>query len=357
MRLTRLHAQNFRNIEFTSLDVDAPAVFFLGVNGQGKTNVLEAIGMVTAMRSFRTTDSKALIRHDTPEAQLRYELTHEHEEACEVTLTLKTKGKEAHLNGDKLARLGELIGRFPTVALCADDIQLLRGSPAERRRFLDMTLAIDAPYLAALTRYHRALRQRNAALKSQPVSPATLQAFEQEMAPAAATLIQSRHTSIERMRAILQTTYAAIATTDEQPDLTYQPQRDLDTAEAWRTLWENERAQDIHYRNTRSGPQRDNFLLKLKNAPAREFASEGQQRALVVALKLAQADFFYQAIGVRPMILADDILGQLDPERQTRFWKALGSEHQVLATGTLIPPAPPQNGWKVFNVSHGTFEG
>lgn len=317
--------------------------------------MLEAAGMITALRSFRTAETQALIQHDQSEARIRAELTHEHESECEVMLQFTRTGKQVVLNGDKLPRLGNLIGRFPTVALSADDINLLRGAPALRRRMLDMTLSVSSAYFSALTRYHRALRQRNAALRQERPQASLLEAFEHEMAPHAASVTQLRRTHCDTLAAHLKTTYQTIAAGREQPALAYQCSSETDTAKEFLTRWREGRTKDIKARSTRHGPHRDDLLLQLEGAPAREYASEGQQRALVLALRLAEAAFVHEQRQARPVILADDILGQLDPERQERFWHALGGKHQVLATGTLLPSTAPAEAWRVFTVESGTF--
>lgn len=351
MRLRRLHLQQFRNIAFSSLDVDHPSVFFIGPNGQGKTNHLEAIGLLNALRSFRTHETTALIRNGQNEAQLRYEIEHEREGPCELRFALRSQVKEAWFGSEKLPRLGELIGRFPTVALCAEDIQLVRGTPALRRRFFDMTLCAETPYLDALRRYHRALRHRNALLKEPRPDTTALTSFEAQMAPAATQIVQTRHNRLAELARHLSATYTAIATEDEAPRLNYLPDRNQIDAETLARYWHEQRPRDLAAKTTRHGPHRDDFALTLQGQPARTFGSEGQQRSLVLALKLAQANYLREHSGVHPILLADDILGQLDPQRQARFWQTLAPEHQVFATGTVLPHERPHLPWQVFNLS------
>ncbi len=355
MRLTKIHAQNFRNIALASLNTDVPAVFFLAPNGQGKTNILEAIGMITALRSFRTTENSAFIRQGFAEAKIRFEINHETEDACDVTLVLHPHHKEALINGGKLARLADLMGCYPTVALCADDSLLLRGAPAVRRRFLDMTLSVNAEYLTALTHYHRALKQRNAILKDDTPDAHTLLAFEREMATSAEIITRFRAEGLKELNHHLTSTYAAIATTDESPTLLYDCDKPLVTSDDFLNYWIAQRPRDQSAHTTRHGPHKDDLSLNLKGLPAREYASEGQQRALVLALKLAQSAFFLHKSGIRPIILADDVLGQLDPQRQQRFWNVIGNDHQIIATGTVLPPAPPTGPWHVYTVNNGVF--
>ena len=144
MRFLNLRLQDFRNIEFAELDLSTGRTFLLGANGQGKSNLLEALGLVTALRSFRTQGMSALPRQGREAYAAIYEMEHDIEGRTELELHSSKLGRRVRLDGEKVSRLGDFIGRFPVVPLSSGDLMLLRGSPAERRRFLDLTLsAID----------------------------------------------------------------------------------------------------------------------------------------------------------------------------------------------------------------------
>ena len=363
VRISSVSLQDFRNVELARLRLEGDAVFVVGPNGQGKTNLLEAIGLVTALRSFRTTETKALIRWGKREARVLCELQHEHEGTAVLDIRLRPRGKEIELDGSPVPRLAAIIGHFPTVALSSHDIQLLRGGPGLRRRFLDLLLAgADPCYFDCLRRYTRALKERNALLKAGR-SGGELAAFEVPLAAAAVELVQLRRAALVELQPLVEATYRGIATTEESPGLDYKPDVDaqgtadrLDAAaEVYRELLNRNRARDLALQSTSRGPHRDDIELRLLSHGARDYGSEGQQRGLVLALRLAQARWLEQRDGIVPVILADDILGELDPRRRTAFWQVLNPQSQVIATGTQLPADAPGRAWQLIEVDAGQF--
>lgn len=354
MRLRRITLQHFRNIAFADLTLDGPRQFFLGTNGQGKTNLLEAAGLVTALRSFRTGDTRLLIAHGQHEAAIAFELEHERLGVTRVVITLHTNGKDLTCDGKHVTRLGDYLGRFPTVVFSAQDLQLVRGAPSPRRRWLDLTLAaMDADYLTALQTYHRALAERNSLLKlGRPDDE--LAAFEPPLATAAATLATKRAAGAVELAAHFATAYLKLSDGAETPALRHAPDLSADDALAWATVFAKNRGRDRQYRTTVAGPHRDDLELTLDGRAARDFGSEGQQRGLMLALRLAQAQFFRARSGVEPVLLADDMLGELDSARRRRFWTAVGTERQILATSTQPPDSGPAD-WHKFSVKAGVF--
>ncbi len=361
MRLRAVHLQDFRNIAFTSLRFEGPRQFLLGPNGQGKTNLLEAVGLLTALRSFRTQELRPLIRQGQSEARLRFELDHERDGPCDVLVSLKSGEREVSVNEALLPRLADFVGRFPAVVFSSEDIQLLRGAPALRRKLLDLTLSVaDPAYFAALRRYHQALKGRNALLRDPRATDAALASFEHPLAPEAASLAARRAAGVGELAEDLRAAYAMLsgAAAEEAPDIVYRPDvADVGDTEGFARLFASNRARDREALTTSRGPHRDDLTFRLKGRAARDFASEGQQRGLVVALRLAQATFFARRTGIQPLVLADDVLGELDPVRREGFWRAVGSGMQVVATGTEPPAAPPPGSppWQFFDVQHGVF--
>jgi DNA replication and repair protein RecF len=355
MRLLTARIQDFRNLAWVEADLAEPLHYIGGANGQGKTNLLEALSLITALRSFRTADPRTLPRHDGPgEARLWLQVAHERMGTSTVEIRLGRQGRELLLDGEPVRRLAGYLGLFPTVALAAQDIQLLRGGPQARRRFIDLTLAaVDAGYFTQLSRYHRCLRERNALLRDQ-APPAQLRAFNQPLATAAIELIAARQEAVAWFAQQLGALYGKLSPAGEEPELHYQPDAEwTDLAGCLRDL-DAAADRDRRAGTTTCGPHRDEFAFRLFRQRARAYASEGQQRAYVLALRLAQWRWFAERTGVQPVLLADDILGELDADRRARFWALLPADLQCLATGTGAPPPDgPGAAWRVWRMQAG----
>lgn len=354
MRLSRITLQHFRNIAFADLTFSGRQQFFVGSNAQGKTALLEAVGVITALRSFRASDNKLLITHGQAEAGIACELEHERFGASRVVIRLRPGGKEVTCDGEKIQRMGDYLGRFPTVVFSSQDQMLVRGAPAGRRRWVDATLAaMDGAYLRALQHYHRALADRNSLLK-RGADPREIEAFERPLAVAAAEIVCKREAGAAALAVRVSEAYAQIAEAAEPCSLSYAPESPLRTEEGWIERFARVRPRDLALKSTSSGPHRDDYDLQLGGRAARDYGSEGQQRSLVLSLRLAEVAYFREQCGVEPLLLADDVLGELDPGRRARFWASLGAERQVLATGTRLPEADLGE-WQVFEVKGGAF--
>lgn len=356
MRLTQLNLESFRNIGSASLKFEHERQFFLGLNGQGKTNILEAIGMVSALRSFRTRDNSALIQHDKNQSGLFYNIKQEQMGDSEVTLTFSSKGKRLELDQNPVRSLGEYIGYFPCVVLASDDLQLIRGGPALRRRFIDEAFAsVDKQYYKALARYQKCLKERNRLLKANDLDNAVLESFDKTMSEPAVALIQARHNKIRQLNESTQKHYARLASGKELASVTYKPDAEANESTAYQDLLGQSRKRDFRFGSTSIGPHRDDIHLELNGRLASEFGSEGQQRGLVLALRLAQITFSEAITGIAPLVLADDVLGELDAQRRKGFWETVSGHYQVFATGTILPPEADEQTWKIWKVENGIF--
>ena len=356
MRISRLRVANFRNIEFADLPFSGTRIFLLGKNGQGKTNLLEAASLLTALRSFRTRDTRLLVRNGEKLAQASFEIAHEIEGETRIVLGLASSGAKTIETGSgtPVKRLGEFVGRFPAVVFSSDDIALVRGSPTIRRRWADVTFSAAIPgYLAHLQRYYRALESRNRLLKSSENVPEQCAAFEKIMAESGDFLARSRKIGFADAAEEFATFAGRILKIDVPAQIIYSPSAELENTTAWEEFFERARRTDSIFRATQKGPHRDDFRFRIGGKDAADFASEGQQRGMALALGLAQLAFFRKRTGIAPVVLADDVLGELDPERRENFWREVGAELQVVATGTQLPANAGE--WEVFHVSAGAY--
>lgn len=374
MRFASATLQGFRNLALAEVRLAGRRTFLCGANAQGKTNFLEALGYVTALRSFRGAESRALIGLGQPQAGLAFGLEHEKFGESRVTIALRPDGREVMWEQGKVSRLADFIGRFPTVAFWSQDNQFLRGSPSLRRRWLDLTLAaMDPSYLLALQSYTRAVAERNILLKHsvRPVRQAqggqaqggqaqgggdsgAIEAFEHELGVQAALLVAARVRGIAALSDFFRVAHARLVPEGETAGLVYAPDTAASTAQEFAALQAKNRPRDTLLKSTERGPHRDDLEVILNGRPARQFASEGQQRCLVIALRLAQAAYFKTQGGVTPVLLCDDVLGELDPVRRERFWASLEHDPQVIATGTSLPADAA--GWQVLKVEGGRVE-
>jgi len=352
MRFASVTLQGFRNLPLVEVKLAGRRTFLCGANAQGKTNFLEALGYVTALRSFRGAETRALIGHGQPQAGLAFAMEHETCGDSRVTIMLRPDGREVQWEQGRVTRLADFIGRFPTVAFWSQDNQFLRGSPSLRRRWLDLTIAAMSPvYLQALQSYTRAVAERNILLKQGARDAGTIEAFEHELGVHAAALVAARMEGVATLSDLFHEAHRRLVPESETAGLIYAPDTAAATAQEFAALQARNRPRDQLLKATERGPHRDDVELLLNGRPAKQFASEGQQRCLVIALRLAQAAYFKAKGGVTPVLLCDDVLGELDPVRRERFWASLEHDPQVIATGTSLPT--DAGAWQLLKVEGG----
>lgn len=356
MRLLAVHLQDFRNVLEAHLQFTTGGQYFLGTNGQGKTNLLEAIALLSAVRSFRTPNRRSLPRWDGPgQAALRFELECEKFGGTEVEIRIEAGRARVMIDGETVPRMSDFVGRFPVIALSSHDLGIVRGSPGDRRRFLDMAIAnVDGSYLDALRRYDSTLRERNTLLKNESAD-SLFAAFERVLAEAAFAVETIRKRVLDEWIPIFQAHYGQFAPADELPGIALDPDFEAESVSDFADLYEKSRSRDRHYGSTSRGPHRDDLKFEIRERDSREFGSEGQQRSLVLAARLTQVSWSQMQTQVHPVVVADDILGELDPERRRQLWTAMPGEVQVFASGTRPPAQDSPFAWNTWKVSDGRF--
>lgn len=354
MKFTRIGISNYRNIEFTRLEVDAPRIFFVGRNGQGKTNFLEAVGYCTALRAFRARENEVVIGPKAGFAEVVYEGVLNAGEDIQARARIKRKGKEVWIDGDPVRRASAFVGRLPTVVLSSEDLNIARGSPSLRRRYIDTFLCgVDRVYYANLQRYQKAIQERNALLKSNPEKH-LLDVFEDELCKPAVEVIQARKQAMANLNQLAQQFYGKLSGESEAIEILYSPNCDIEDENDYREMIKRSRKRDLIMQSTGKGPHRDDIQFLINGRLASDYASDGQLRSVVLALAFGIIESWRQKIGENPVVLADDILGELDPERRERFWQAMDPDLQLFATGTQLPSASKD--WLVYEVDAGCFE-
>lgn len=354
MRFTHATLQNFRNLPLVSVALQGARTFLVGANGQGKTNFIEALGYVTALRSFRGAEPRALVALGQKEAGLGFSLQHEQFGDTRLAMKLGAAGRVVEWEQGKVTRLADFIGKFPTVVFSSQDNQLLRGSPSLRRRWIDLTLAaMDVSYLVALQGYTRAVAERNMLLKQGGRDAGALSAFEQQAANHAAVLVAARRIGLAELNEFFRRAHSRLVPEGETAGLVYAPDQSHTAVADFAAALQASRPRDTLLKSTERGPHRDDIDFVLNDRTAKHFASEGQQRCLVIASRLAQAAYFRNKRGVEPVLLCDDVLGELDPDRRRSFWASLDGHPQVIATGTALPDDAAA--WQVLRVAGGVI--
>ncbi|EDY83254.1 hypothetical protein VDG1235_2879 [Verrucomicrobiia bacterium DG1235] len=355
MKFKAIGVSNYRNIKLARLNLDADRVFLLGRNGQGKTNLLEAIGYVTSLRAFRARENEILLGPESGQAEIVYEIEHEEFEDSEARVLIKRKGKEVSLDGEAVRRASDFVGRFPAVTLSSEDLNIVRGSPGGRRRFIDTFLCgIDREYYVALQRYQKCVQERNALLK-RGSSMELMRPFEAELIGPALAVIRKRDSVISELGSMASRFYETLSGSAEAIGVDYKPNAYPDDEDAYRAMLDRNRKRDEIMHSTSKGPHRDDFELTLNGRSATDFASDGQQRSIALSLAFATIAYWRERFGVCPALLIDDVLGELDPVRRERFWNALDESIQLIATGTELPDAASGKEWLVYRVEDGVF--
>jgi DNA replication and repair protein RecF len=338
MRLTHLHCQSFRCLEDTSLEPGEGVNILRGDNAQGKTSMLEALLFLATSKSHRTNSDEELLMHGAEHFHLRAEVRRQGEKVV-LEANYWRGVKRFRVNGVAQARISDILGRVLVVFFSPEDVALVRGTAAQRRRFLDMELSqVSMPYLQALQQYRQILRQRNELLRADRPDPALLDAWEQPLAQHGAVLMRERAGFIEELAELAGAAYGRIAPA-EALNMRYQP--DVRDPDALAEVFRSGRDSDIHNRQTMRGPHRDDMLFEVGGRPARQYASQGQQRTAALALKLAELALVRRRTGEYPVFMLDDVLSELDPKRSERLLEAVDRGAQCLLTTTDLAGSGP----------------
>ena len=314
MHLVHLRLRDFRN--FARLDVDFAAGFhlLLGDNAQGKTNILEAIYLLATLRSFRGVGGGQMVRHGQKGYFVSATVSSQAER--EIKIYWSPAQRKLSLDGQPVRKLGDYLGVVRAVVFCTEDLQLIKGGGRLRRRFMDLLLAHTHPiYLPLLQRYTRALRSRNALLRQRRLDDAALDGFTHELIEAGGQIMQFRRELVPQVAGRAREAYGRVARSGEALELEYQPSVKHDFA----VELARNRARERTFCATLIGPHRDELQLGLEGKSAAKFASEGQKRSIAIALKLTQAEYLADLHGVPPILLIDDIMGELDAKRRAAF--------------------------------------
>ena len=329
MKIRELRLVNFRNYSSLMLEPDEGLCVLTGDNAEGKTNVLESIFLCALGKSHRTPRDAELIRYGMDDASVNIVLD---TRGGTRTISCRLFGKERKrfaIDGTTLSRSGELLGCLNVVMFAPEDLELVKGGPGERRRFMDMEISQLKPaYYYTLQRYNAALKQRNALLKeTEHPDRDQIAVWDDQIAMLGSEIILERDEFVEQVAAIAADTHMTLSNGKEILELTYEPDVDPDdpealTEEILRRLQQN-LEKDIVRGYTSAGPHRDDIRMDLDGVDVRVYGSQGQQRTVVLSLKLAELEIIRSMRDETPVLLLDDVFSELDRNRQQLLLKAV----------------------------------
>ncbi len=357
MYLKTLHLRQFRNYRVAQVDFDAPKTILVGNNAQGKSNLLEAVELLSTLKSHRSVRDRDLVLEDATIGQIRANLERAYG-SVDLALTLRTQGRRTvTLNQESLRRQLDFLGILNAVQFSSLDLELVRGAPERRRNWLDSILIqLEPIYAHILQQYNQVLRQRNALIKKIRVSKAEgridellstdydsqLALWDAQLATAGSRVTRRRARVLERLAPLAAAWHTSISAATEVLEVTYAPNVSIEkddpegVQQAFLDKIQQRRLPEQIHGTTLVGPHRDEVEFTINQTPARSFGSQGQQRTLVLALKLAELKLIEEVVGEPPLLLLDDVLAELDLNRQNQLLDAIQDRFQTLITTTHL---------------------
>ncbi|MBV6626402.1 MAG: DNA replication/repair protein RecF [Rivularia sp. (in: Bacteria)] len=370
MFLKTLSLRNFRNYQEQLVEFSAPKTILVGNNAQGKSNLLEAVELLATLRSHRTSRDKDLVKDEESLAQVSASLKRE-VGVSQLILTLRRNGRRTvNLNSENLRRQMDFLGVLNAVEFSSLDLDLVRGGPDNRRRWLDtLLIQLEPVYAHIMSQYQKVLRQRNAFLKSNSENlqeksvQSQLALWDTQLVITGTRVIRRRERAIQRLAPIAQLWHSNISASTEHLQIKYAPNIPLsenhqgEVQQAFLDKIQQRTVAEMHQGTTLVGPHRDEIELIINDTPARQYGSQGQQRTLVLALKLAELQLIEEVVGEPPLLLLDDVLAELDPSRQNQLLDAIQDRFQTLITTTHLGSFDSQwlNSSQILTVSAGTL--
>jgi DNA replication and repair protein RecF len=370
---------DFRSYEHAEVPLEPGPTAFIGRNGQGKTNLVEAVDYLARLSSHRVAADAPLVRAGAERALVRAAVVRDGREAVLEVEVNPGRSNRARVNRAELPRARELVGLVRTVMFAPDDLALVKGDPSGRRGFLDDLLVMRAPRLAGVRQdYERVLKQRNSLLKtagharrgseSQESALSTLEVWDSHLARAGAEILAERLRLVAELRPYVGNAYATVArgATSDDAGLEYQPSLDIgdltDRASLEQRLLEeleHRRSDELDRGVSLVGPHRDELALSLGNGeparsalPVRGYASHGESWSFALALRLASYDLL-RADGDDPILILDDVFAELDTERRGQLAELVAGAEQVLVTAAVAADVPEKLAGNCYLVTGG----
>lgn len=331
MIIKSLELQDYRNYEYLELSFDKGTNILYGDNAQGKTNILEAIYLSATTKSHKGTKDKDIINFDKEEAHIR---TYVEKEGIQTRVDMhlrKNKSKGIAIDGQKLKKAADLLGLCNVVFFSPEDLSIIKDGPAERRRFVDMELCqLDSFYLYNLNNYNKIVNQRNMLLKDlffQPELRETLHIWDSQLVSYGSKIIERRKLFVEQLNDIIYDIHYKLSGGREEIKVVYEPDVEIDNFEKY---LRNSQDKDMKLKQTTVGPHRDDFSFYVGGIDIRKFGSQGQQRTAALSLKLSEIELVKRLTKDTPILLLDDVLSELDNNRQNYLLNSIGDIQTII---------------------------
>ena len=363
MIIKSLELSDFRNYESLNLSFDKGTNILFGNNAQGKTNILEAIYVSATTKSHKGSKDSDIIKFDKSEAHIRTYLEKEEIETRVDMHLRKSKTKGIAIDGSKIKKAAELLGLLNVVFFSPEDLSIIKSGPAERRRFIDMELCqLDNFYLYNLNHYNKTVNQRNHLLKDiygNPELKETLKIWDAQLVSYGSKIIERRKQFVEQLNEIIFDIHKNLSGNDEEIKIEYEPNVSIDEYE---DVLNCSRDKDIKLKQTTVGPHRDDIVFYVKKKDEKEidirkYGSQGQQRTAALSLKLSEIEIVKKITNDTPVLLLDDVLSELDSNRQNYLLNSIG-DIQTIITCTGLDEFVNNRFEinKVFKVTNGAVE-
>ncbi|KAB1986647.1 DNA replication/repair protein RecF [Streptomyces triticiradicis] len=372
MHVTHLSLADYRSYARVEVPLDPGVTAFVGPNGQGKTNLVEAVGYLATLGSHRVSSDAPLVRMGADRAVIRASVRQgERQQLVELELN-PGKANRARINRSSQVRPRDVLGIVRTVLFAPEDLALIKGDPGERRRFLDELITARAPRMAGVrSDYDRVLKQRNTLLKSAALARrhggrtmdlSTLDVWDQHLARVGAELMAQRLDLVAAIQPLADKAYEQLAPGGGPVALEYKASSPGTVGHTREELYaqlmtamEESRKPEIERGVTLVGPHRDDLVLKLGRLPAKGYASHGESWSYALALRLASYDLL-RAEGNEPVLVLDDVFAELDSRRRERLAELVAPGEQVLVTAAVDDDVPDVLTGTRYAVSEGTVE-
>lgn len=339
MYLKELKLSNFKNCQSAELSFSEKINCFVGLNAAGKTNILDSIYYLSFCKSYFSSTDRQNIKHGEDFFAIHGEFQFDNNEEHTISCIQKNASKKSfRCDKKEYERLADHIGKIPLVMISPYDGDLINGGSELRRKFIDGVISqFDAVYLNSLLNYNKALQQRNKQLKffleNKVWDGTLLEIWNHQLIQTAVPIYEKRKSFLEAFIPVFQRYYEMVSSTNEIVSIKYNSSLNDNSYE---DLLNESLNHDRFSAYTNVGIHKDDLIFLIDNHPVKQFASQGQQKSFVIAIKLAQFDFYYKKIGYKPILLLDDIFDKLDDSRVEQLVKLVGSDHfgQVFITDT-----------------------